>query len=126
MMTKFLWSCAALLTLLVTVESLTCYTCDVNILDSCLITAPVNCTGAQDRCFSAVAKFSGPLLDVHQRGCTEKSDCESSNGTILNVNYTITKTCCSANLCNGAAPIQLPLAAALGAALVALWSQWGL
>ncbi|KAM6904144.1 uncharacterized protein PEZ65_018853 [Lycodopsis pacificus] len=125
-MNTFLWSCAALLSLFVAVEPLSCYTCDVRILGSCRREAPVNCTTTQDRCYIAVAKFSGDLLDVHEGGCVEQSGCEDSNGTILTVNYTITKTCCCNNLCNGAASIQLPLAAALGAALVAGWSQWGL
>ncbi|XP_034066145.1 urokinase plasminogen activator surface receptor-like [Gymnodraco acuticeps] len=103
-MSKLLWSCAALFTLLVTVEALSCYTCNLNILGSCLIEKTVNCTKAQDRCFVAVAKFSADLLDIHERGCIERSKCSnSSSGSILNVKYTITETCCSNNLCNAAA-----------------------
>ncbi|XP_035847516.1 CD59A glycoprotein-like [Sander lucioperca] len=108
------------------VESLSCYTCDEGILGTCLFKASVNCTKTQDRCLTAVAKFSADLLDIHERGCIENSNCVNDNGTILNVNYTITRTCCSTSLCNGAASIQLPLTAALGAALVAVWNQWAL
>ncbi|XP_022603372.1 prostate stem cell antigen-like [Seriola dumerili] len=125
-MNKLLWSCAALLTLFVTVESLSCYTCDVAILGSCLRAAPINCTNDQTRCFTAVAKFSADLLDIHQRGCTKEAACRNETGAILNVNYTITRTCCSTNLCNGAASVQLPMTAALCAALVAVLSQWAL
>ncbi|XP_037649820.1 protein Bouncer-like [Sebastes umbrosus] len=125
-MNRFLWSCAALLTLFITVEALSCYTCDGEILGYCLCSAAVNCTEDQDRCFVAVAKFSSHVSDIHERGCTDQSGCEGSNGTILTVNYTITRTCCNSSLCNGAASIQLPLTAALAAALVAVWSQWGL
>ncbi|KAK9526650.1 hypothetical protein VZT92_015335 [Zoarces viviparus] len=74
------------------VEPLSCYTCDVKILGSCLHESPVNCTTTQDRCYIAVAKFSADLLDIHEGGCVEKSGCEDT----------------------------------LGAALVAVWSQWGL
>ncbi|XP_059206679.1 prostate stem cell antigen-like isoform X2 [Centropristis striata] len=126
-MNRFLWSCAALLTLSVTVESLQCYTCEAGILGTCLIREPVNCSSSQDRCFSGVANFKdGLLADIHERGCTVNTNCKNSTGTILNINYTVTKTCCSTNLCNGASSVQLPLAAALCAALVAVWSQWGL
>ncbi|KAJ4927741.1 hypothetical protein JOQ06_015543 [Pogonophryne albipinna] len=125
-MSKLLWSCAALFTLLVHFEALSCYTCNVNILGSCLIEKTVNCTKAQDGCFVAVAKFSADLLDIHERGCIERSKCSNSSGSILNVKYTITETCCSNNLCNAAAAPPLPLTAALAAALVVVWSQWGL
>ncbi|KAG7225453.1 hypothetical protein INR49_027447 [Caranx melampygus] len=123
---RFLWSCAALLALFVTVQSLSCYKCDVSILGSCLRTAPVNCTNTQNRCFSAVAKFSADLLDIHQRGCTEETQCKNETGSILTVNYTITRTCCSNNLCNGASSARLPVTVALSAALVAVCSQWAL
>ncbi|XP_040909290.1 prostate stem cell antigen-like isoform X2 [Toxotes jaculatrix] len=108
------------------VESLSCYTCSLGILGSCLREAPVNCTTSQNRCFAAVAKFSADLLDIHERGCIEDTACKNDTGLILNVRYNITRTCCSTNLCNGAASTQLPLTAALFAALVAVWSQWAL
>ncbi|XP_037330796.2 prostate stem cell antigen-like [Pungitius pungitius] len=121
-MTSFLWSCAALFSLFVAVEPLSCYTCDVNILGYCLREAPVNCTTAQDRCVTAVAKFSGHILDIHERGCIENSTCDDSSGTVLTVKYNITRTCCSTSLCNGAGSPRRPLAAALAASLVAAWS----
>ncbi|XP_035537817.1 protein Bouncer-like [Morone saxatilis] len=125
-MNKYLWSCAAILTLFVTVESLTCNTCDLSVLGSCFFDSPVSCNKNQTRCYIAVANIQG-LLNVHARGCTVESDCKNQTGlSILTYKYNITRSCCSTNLCNGAASIQLPLTAALGAALVALWSQWGL
>ncbi|XP_045915244.1 protein Bouncer-like [Micropterus dolomieu] len=125
-MNKFLWSCAALLTLFVTVESLTCNTCSLNILGYCFEDAPVNCTKNQTMCYSGVAKFSADLPDIYSRDCIEPSACKNDTGSILNVKYTITRKCCHTDLCNRATAIQLPLTAALGAALVAVWSQWGL
>ncbi|XP_030596178.1 sperm acrosome membrane-associated protein 4-like [Archocentrus centrarchus] len=124
MMTKLLWSCAAVMTLFVTVESLTCETCDIEVVGYCLRTVPVNCTESQTDCYTAVAKFSGDLLRIHERGCIEQEACKNETGSILSLNYTITRTCCSTNLCNGAASIQAGLTAALCAALVAVWSQW--
>ncbi|XP_029298691.1 urokinase plasminogen activator surface receptor-like [Cottoperca gobio] len=125
-MNRYLWSCAALLTLFVTVESLSCYTCDEGILGYCLVQEAVNCTKTQDKCYVAVAKFSSDLLDIHERGCTNSSGCDNSRGSILNVNYTISRTCCNSTLCNTAAGPELPLTAALAASLLAVWSQWGL
>ncbi|KAK5854970.1 hypothetical protein PBY51_005116 [Eleginops maclovinus] len=126
-MNRLLWSCAALFTLFVTVEALSCNTCAVDILGSCLINGVVNCTNTQDRCYTAVARFSADLLDIHERGCIEQSKCINSTGSILNVNYKITKTCCSgSNLCNAAVVPQRSLTAVLAAALVVVLSQWGL
>ncbi|XP_070703196.1 sperm acrosome membrane-associated protein 4-like [Pempheris klunzingeri] len=125
-MNTFLWSCAALLTLSATVESLICNNCHVSFLGICLGDTPVNCSNKQDRCYSAVAKFTSELTEIHDKGCIASGDCHNQTGSILSVNYTITRSCCSTNLCNGATSIPLPLSAALGAALVALWSQWGL
>ncbi|KAL6099558.1 uncharacterized protein ACO6RY_01355 [Pungitius sinensis] len=121
-MNSFLWSCAALFSLFVAVEPLSCYTCDVSILGYCLREAPVNCTTAQDRCLIAVAKFSAHILDIHERGCIENSGCKNTSGAVLTVKYNITRTCCSTSLCNGADSTRLPLAAALAASLVAAWS----
>ncbi|KAK2920929.1 lymphocyte antigen-6, epidermis [Channa argus] len=123
-MAKFAWGCAALLTLFVTVESLSCYKCDLEILSSCFEKTHVNCTGNQTMCYSAVAKFSADFLNIYDRGCIEESNCKNQTGSILNVNYTVTKRCCTTDLCNAASPLLLPLTAALCAALVALWSQW--
>lgn len=125
-MNRFLWSCAALLALFVTVQSLSCYTCDTSVLGYCLSTTSVNCSQAQTRCFSAVAEFSSHILDIHQRGCTQESQCTNSTGSILSVNYTITRSCCNTTLCNGASSTQLPVTVALSAALVAVCSQWAL
>nr|XP_020453386.1 prostate stem cell antigen-like isoform X2 [Monopterus albus] len=114
------------MTLFVTVESLTCYKCDTVLLGACLGKSSINCTEDQKSCFTAHAKFSPDLLDIHDRGCIEDTKCKNSTGTILNFNYVINMTCCNKDLCNGATSIQMPLATALCAALVAMWSQWGL
>ncbi|CAK6965825.1 prostate stem cell antigen-like [Scomber scombrus] len=121
-MNKFLWSCAALMTVFVAVESLTCYTCKVGILGHCLFDKTINCTVGENRCFSAVAKFSADFLDIHDKGCTSAALCKNETGSILNVNYDVTRRCCSTSLCNKASSVQLPLSAALVAALVALLS----
>ncbi|XP_047461391.1 sperm acrosome membrane-associated protein 4-like [Mugil cephalus] len=125
-MSKLLWRCAALLTLFIAVQCLQCNTCDFKIFGQCVGRSPVNCTGDENRCYTGVAKFTGALMDIHARGCIEAFNCTNQTGQILTVNYTITRTCCSGDLCNGAAPVQMPLTAALCAALVAVWSQWSL
>ncbi|XP_068603754.1 prostate stem cell antigen-like [Brachionichthys hirsutus] len=123
-MNKLLLSCAAFLTLFVTVESLICRSCDVSVLGFCLASDHVNCAKNQTNCFDAIVEFSSNLLPIYARGCIEESMCENqTNQPILTFTYNITMTCCSTDLCNSAAPSQLPLAAALTAALVALWSQ---
>ncbi|XP_050923850.1 sperm acrosome membrane-associated protein 4 [Lates calcarifer] len=99
-MAKFLWSCAALLTLCVSAESLNCFTCNQTLLGTCFLIAPVNCTETQNRCFTAVAGFSVDILNIKELGCTEESACRNGTGSILGYNYTITKTCCSTDLCN--------------------------
>ncbi|XP_068189497.1 sperm acrosome membrane-associated protein 4-like [Antennarius striatus] len=123
-MNKLLLSCAAFLTLFVTVESLTCRSCEVSVLGSCLFTDHVNCTAQQNSCFDAVTEFSGHLLPIYSRGCIEDSMCRNeTNQPILTITYNVTIHCCSTDLCNSAASFKLPLAAVLAAALVALWSQ---
>ncbi|KAM3595965.1 uncharacterized protein V6R79_006027 [Siganus canaliculatus] len=124
-MNTFLWSFAALATLFVTVETLTCNTCDVSFLGLCIGDKEVNCTASQDRCYSAVATFSSDLIiPVYDRGCIALEDCVNETVPLLSISYTITRSCCSTNLCNGASSIQLPLTAALAAALLGIWSQW--
>lgn len=70
-------------------------------------------------------EFSADMLPIYEGGCIEAPACQNeTNLSVLSVNYNITRHCCSTDLCNGAAAIRLPLTAALGAALVAVWSQW--
>ncbi|XP_035762460.1 sperm acrosome membrane-associated protein 4-like isoform X3 [Neolamprologus brichardi] len=124
-MKNLLWSCAAVMTLFATVDSLTCETCDFKILGYCMHTDPVNCTGSQTNCFTGVAKFNKiSLLNIYERGCIEPAECRNETGSILYVNYTVTRTCCSTDLCNGATFILPGFTAALCAALVPVWSQW--
>ncbi|XP_030002865.1 sperm acrosome membrane-associated protein 4-like [Sphaeramia orbicularis] len=127
-MNKLLWSCAALFTLFVTVESLTCNTCDTSVFGYCLSTKAINCTGTQDQCYSGVATFSSDeILDIHSRGCITKTSCKNStNLAIFTVKYNIIMHCCTTNYCNGATSIRMPLTTAVGAALVAIWTRWSL
>ncbi|XP_035762459.1 sperm acrosome membrane-associated protein 4-like isoform X2 [Neolamprologus brichardi] len=107
------------------IDSLTCETCDFKILGYCMHTDPVNCTGSQTNCFTGVAKFNKiSLLNIYERGCIEPAECRNETGSILYVNYTVTRTCCSTDLCNGATFILPGFTAALCAALVPVWSQW--
>lgn len=65
------------------------------------------------------------LPSIYASGCMEPEGCLNSTGSVLTAAYRIDMTCCSTDLCNGAASIRLPVTAALAAALVALWSTWG-
>uniref|UniRef100_A0A3P8S358 UPAR/Ly6 domain-containing protein n=1 Tax=Amphiprion percula TaxID=161767 RepID=A0A3P8S358_AMPPE len=105
-MNKLLWSCAALLTLFVAGKK--------SVLSASACAQMTTCNH----------EFSADLLSVHARGCIAAAACTNQTGSILTLNYSITRTCCSTNLCNGAAPAQLPLSAGLCAALVAVWSQF--
>uniref|UniRef100_A0A665VKJ1 UPAR/Ly6 domain-containing protein n=1 Tax=Echeneis naucrates TaxID=173247 RepID=A0A665VKJ1_ECHNA len=108
-----------------TVRSLSCYTCDVAVLGYCLHDKHINCISNQTSCFTAVAKFSGDLLDIHEKGCAEVTQCSNTSGHILNVNYTITRTCCE--LCNGASSVHISLTVALCTAILSfLLGTWEL
>uniref|UniRef100_A0A667X9X4 UPAR/Ly6 domain-containing protein n=1 Tax=Myripristis murdjan TaxID=586833 RepID=A0A667X9X4_9TELE len=79
------------------------------------------------RChFNKVTSFNvSGLLSLQTRGCLDTTSCnKTQTGTLLTAGYTVTKTCCSTDRCNGATSIQLPLTAAVGAALLAMWSTW--
>ncbi|XP_029918809.1 prostate stem cell antigen-like [Myripristis murdjan] len=124
-MNKFLWTCVALVASIATVGALLCHTCDVEILGRCLLESPVNCSSSQTSCYTAEAKFtSTELLTIHAKGCTEADSCNNEVGTILTVGYTINRTCCTTDNCNGAASTQVHLLAALGTALVSIWITW--
>uniref|UniRef100_A0A3B4DY08 UPAR/Ly6 domain-containing protein n=1 Tax=Pygocentrus nattereri TaxID=42514 RepID=A0A3B4DY08_PYGNA len=62
-------------------------------------------------------------LNFYTSGCINSTNCVTTTGTVLGVGYTVTQTCCSTDLCNGASSVRLPLTAAVGAALLATtWS----
>ncbi|XP_078146680.1 uncharacterized protein LOC144542932 [Centroberyx gerrardi] len=124
-MNKFLCTCVALAALFVTVESLICNTCDFDLFGACFKESTVNCSKAQTNCYVGEAKFNvTELLSLYARGCIEPAACVNQTGIILTTSYSVTRTCCSSDRCNGASSIQLPLTAALGAAMVAVWSTW--
>lgn len=67
------------------------------------------------------------VMAVQSAGCIASHLCnQTESGTVLTLGYTMTKTCCDTDFCNGALSVQLPLAAALGAALVAIWTTTSL
>lgn len=63
------------------------------------------------------------LIRLESRGCLASSRCnQTETGTILSTGYTVTKTCCDTDRCNGATSLQLSLTAAFSTALMAFWS----
>ncbi|XP_043090017.1 lymphocyte antigen-6, epidermis [Puntigrus tetrazona] len=103
-------------------EALTCNSCKVGILGKCLFSSQVSCAASETSCYTAKAEFNVTgFLSLSSSGCT--SDCNNTAGSILGAGYTVTKTCCAVNLCNGASSAQLSVAGALSAALLAsVWS----
>ncbi|XP_016305918.1 prostate stem cell antigen-like [Sinocyclocheilus anshuiensis] len=99
-------------------EALTCNSCKVGILGKCLLSSQVSCAASELNCFTAKAEFNVTgFLSLSSSGCT--SDCNNTAGTVLGAGYTVTKTCCATDLCNGASAAQLSMAGALSAALLA-------
>ncbi|XP_076610088.1 uncharacterized protein LOC143334936 [Chaetodon auriga] len=123
-MIKFTWVSVALLAMFVTGESLTCDTCRVGIAGKCLFGSTKTCSGAQPNCYWGKLTFNiSRLMSLETRGCLASSLCnQTSSGALLTAGYTINRTCCSTDLCNGATSIHLPLSAAMGFALMAIWS----
>ncbi|KAM6904140.1 sperm acrosome membrane-associated protein 4-like [Lycodopsis pacificus] len=102
------------------VQSLECYECPVGLWNLCM-TSKTTCPSGEV-CYSGVGEAAG-FLKIKRKGCMKVTECNktenvnfpaSSNTTI----YTITKTCCSINLCN-AAP-GLPGASGLSLALATI------
>ncbi|KTG47768.1 hypothetical protein cypCar_00012150 [Cyprinus carpio] len=107
-------------------EALTCNSCKVGILGKCLFSSQVSCAASETNCYTAKAEFNVTgFLSLSSSGCT--SDCNNTAGSILGAGYTVTKSCCAVNLCNGASAAQLSVAGALSAALSAsVWSSYTL
>ncbi|XP_051762448.1 toxin 3FTx-Psa1-like [Ctenopharyngodon idella] len=105
-------------------EALTCNSCKVGVLGKCLLSSKVDCTTSMNNCFSAKAEFNVTgFLSLSTSGCT--SDCNNTVGSILGAGYTVTKSCCTTDLCNGASAVQLSMAGALSTALLAsIWSSY--
>lgn len=82
---------------------------------------------SQTLCPLSTALNHTRVMAIESRGCIASHLCNhTESGNVLTLGYTMTKTCCNKDLCNGAASVQLPLAAALGGALVAIWTTWSL
>ncbi|CAB1351318.1 unnamed protein product [Coregonus sp. 'balchen'] len=123
-MNKFMWGCMALVGLFVVAESLNCNTCSVGVGSFCLIGSSKTCSTSEPNCYTGLAVFNvSSILGIKIKGCLATASCNTtSTGSILTAGYTVSQTCCSTDLCNGAGAIQLPLIVAIGAALVAIWS----
>ncbi|KAM9340242.1 uncharacterized protein ABDE67_015977 [Symphorus nematophorus] len=127
-MKRFIWVCAALMAMFVTGESLICDTCRVGFAGKCLFSSTETCSASQPNCYWGKLAFNiSSRMNMEIRGCLASSLCnKTESGNLLTVGYTVTKTCCSTDRCNGATSIQLPLTAALSTALMAIWSSRGL
>uniref|UniRef100_A0A8C2J795 UPAR/Ly6 domain-containing protein n=1 Tax=Cyprinus carpio TaxID=7962 RepID=A0A8C2J795_CYPCA len=101
-----------------------CNSCKVGILGKCLFSSQVSCAASETNCYTAKAEFNVTgFLSLSSSGCT--SDCNNTAGSILGAGYTVTKSCCAVNLCNGASAAQLSVAGALSATLLAsVWSSY--
>ncbi|TMS18064.1 sperm acrosome membrane-associated protein 4 [Larimichthys crocea] len=99
-------------------QTLQCYKCNIGIWNMCL-TTKMTC-GSGEQCFSGIGKAAS-FVDISMKGCLAVAECNqtkevnfpssTSNSTV----YTMTKTCCSTDLCN-AAP-GLPATSGLNLAL---------
>ncbi|KAA0710768.1 hypothetical protein E1301_Tti022959 [Triplophysa tibetana] len=105
-------------------EALKCNTCQVGILGKCFLKSDANCPANGTSCYTAKAEFNvAGFLSLSTSGCT--LDCSNTNGTVLGAVYTVTKTCCSTDLCNGASAAHMSVAGAVSAALLAtFWSTY--
>ncbi|KAM9838407.1 sperm acrosome membrane-associated protein 4-like [Aulostomus maculatus] len=125
-MKQLLWVCAALMAIFVTGESLTCNTCRLGFARRCLFSSTQTCSDSEPNCYWGKLAFNiSDLFSMETRGCMASSLCnQTETGALLSAGYTVTRTCCSTDLCNGATPLQLPVNVALGATLLALWNSW--
>nr|XP_046272877.1 lymphocyte antigen-6, epidermis isoform X3 [Scatophagus argus] len=123
-MKNITWVCAALLAMFVTGESLTCNTCRVGFAGKCLFSSTGTCSSLEPNCYWGKLAFNiSRLMNLETQGCLASSLCnQTESGSLLTAGYTVTRTCCSTDRCNGATSIQLSLTAALGVAVVATWN----
>ncbi|XP_053302085.1 neurotoxin 3FTx-LK [Pleuronectes platessa] len=124
-MRKLLLVCTVFMAMFVTGETLTCQTCRVGFVGKCMFGSTETCSDSEPNCFRGNLAFNvSSLVMLQTQGCLNSTLCNRTEvGTLLTVGYTVTKTCCSTDLCNGASSIQLPLSAALVAALMVVWSN---
>ncbi|XP_004073821.1 sperm acrosome membrane-associated protein 4-like [Oryzias latipes] len=110
-------------------SSLTCRQCSIDIFGSCFSQKNVNCSDTTDQCYFGKTKFdSTDKVALYTRGCVNSFLCNATlAGTLLGAGYTAVYSCCTADLCNGATSVQLPLMAALLSGLLSsLWGFWQL
>ncbi|KAG7225455.1 hypothetical protein INR49_027449 [Caranx melampygus] len=129
MMNNFWRTLAVLSAFIGAVHCLTCRSCPVGLLGTCLVSDDVTCNNATEKCFTGEAQFNATqILTLHTRGCLDSDLCgRTLTGTLLGVAYTASFQCCNTTLCNGASSVHISLTVALSAALLsALWGTWEL
>ncbi|KAK5854965.1 hypothetical protein PBY51_005112 [Eleginops maclovinus] len=123
---KSVWKAVIVLSAIIAAaQCLTCRMCPLGISGNCISGKDIVC-GPTQSCFHGQANFNGTEeVSLHIRGCLNTTLCGLSvTDSILGARYTAFLQCCSSNLCNGAASVQLSLTASLGAAVLS--SLWGL
>ncbi|GAA6235554.1 sperm acrosome membrane-associated protein 4-like [Lates japonicus] len=85
-------------------QALQCYECKLGLWNLCL-TSKVTCNSGE-HCFSGEGEAAG-FVNIKMKGCLAVAECNKtkevnfnsgSNSTV----YSMTKTCCSTDLCNAA------------------------
>ncbi|KAK5854968.1 hypothetical protein PBY51_005114 [Eleginops maclovinus] len=127
---KSIWKTVMVLgAMIAAAQCLTCRQCPVGIFGTCLFGSDIVCNNGTESCFRGEAQFNATgQLSLHIRGCVDTDLCgKTVTGSILGAGYTSSFQCCTTNLCNGAASIQLSLTAALCASVLSsLWGLWQL
>ncbi|XP_053302083.1 protein Bouncer [Pleuronectes platessa] len=101
-------------------QALQCYKCTLGIGSLCL-TSETKCA-AGEHCFSGVGEAAG-FMDIKTKGCLAEAKCNRTSTTTLpgdsnTTVYTMLKTCCNTDLCNGAPGLPGASGLSLGLATV--------
>ncbi|KAF3707277.1 Sperm acrosome membrane-associated protein 4 Precursor [Channa argus] len=88
-------------------QGLQCYNCDIG--NQCTTTTKVTCQDGE-KCFSGLGK-AADNLDIVSKGCLASDDCDKTEDfeyTAIDpaVTYSLTKTCCDTELCNGGSKLS--------------------
>ncbi|XP_056153995.1 lymphocyte antigen 6 complex locus protein G6d-like [Lampris incognitus] len=96
-------------------ESLTCKSYKLGIAGTCLFSSTQTCSDSEPNCYCVNLAFSvNRDLNFPVKSCLATKLCNQTDiGTILITGYTISRTCCSTDLCNAASPLCLALTAVL-------------